>query len=205
MAKRKPVSKYADMLSYSDNKDKTYKDLFFVDSESKSIISTDGYRMLARRDIYNEISVIAKLAGTEVKTLRYLNNVFEPDTFTCPDFVRIIPSETSLKENYKKIRMAIPTWLLSLYKKTKGAYLSIVLGETPILAIGTSYENGVPIDSKFLKHFAGSEVDIYVPTHTPISMPFMVLPSGQEYKDANWFSLIMPVMKMGNCNATYVG
>ena len=133
--------------------------------------------------------------------LKHLNNgLFEPNDFFYPAFSGIIPSEESLKENYRKVFLTVPKWFSSVSKREENAYLSIVLAETPILAIGNFYENGSNINLNYLKSLVGKEIDIYVPTSNPLNVrrPFVVLPHGQEYNNAEWFSLIMVITRNTN-------
>lgn len=205
MAKKKPISKYADLLEYCASiDDHRYKNTFFVHDNTRSIISTDGKRMLARRDVYGEVKVITRLSESTTGILSYTDKgLLEPSTSShIPNFSDIIPTNTQLINDYKRISLTIPQWLESLHKKENTALVSIVLGGVPTISLYDGYEDSAVINLQFMKPFAGHKIDILVPKNG--KMPFVFLESGKELEVANWFSLIMPLKNGNNGKPTYL-
>lgn len=192
MSKIKVDAKYADLIEYSTlpkgSLNSSYENVLFVHDDTKSIISTDGHRMLAVRNLYDEVKVVSRLVG-ESKALS-LNDkgVLESNSRSVPDFSGILPTETKLKEEYRKVFLKVPAWLEGISKKEKKTVGSIILADSPILAIGEGYKDSTAIDLKYLKFFAGQELDIHV-SKKGLDI-FVILPHGQEFNAAPWFSLI---------------
>ena len=202
MSKKKPVSKYSDLLEFSGNKDDRYFNKIFICDKSQCVAATNGVRLLARRDLYPEIKVLARLIGSpDTKVLtpgpEGTLEVSKVESYNNPDIDAILPNASKLKTGYKRLQLLVPLWVADLSKNTKGVDVSIILNDIPLIALGGGYDNSRLINLNLLKPFAGQEIDAYVSTpssgETGPGNAFVFLPCGASFDVAPWFSLAMPM------------
>jgi hypothetical protein len=186
----KQVNKYARLLEYSKGNGDRHTNMVYLHDASRSVIATNGYRMLAVREIYNEIKVLSRVLDSNCLEYKEGALVVSNDKIT-PGFSSIIPTNEILAKDYKRVRLEIPSWIKGISKREKKPYVSFMLGDSPSLAITDgSEENYCTVDIQFLKDFTGQEVDIYIKDRRSA---IVVVPSNDSFDTAPWFSLVMPV------------
>lgn len=186
-------NKYAELLEYSQGHDSRFKNLIFIDDNLKVIISTNGARLLVDRTCYEETKVLSRCIDS-TGCMEYKDGVFVPSNKEVPDFKSIFPDpEKLVGSDYKRVRFTVPEWIKGVNEEEKMVYVSIILWDTPVLAIGEGYENSVTMNAHFLKSFSGKNVDLYLKKdlHTPIT----IVSSGEEVKTVAKFTMIMPIRK----------
>lgn len=192
--KTKINPKYAKLLKYADCDDTRYKNLCFIDDNTKSVISCNKARMLAVRSVYNETKVLSRVLGSNALEYNYKDNIFVATNCDIPGYKSIIPSQEVLDGNdYIRIRITIPDWIKGISIRTKQPFVSFIFGDKPLLALNNDHENGICIDASFLKPFAGETIDVYAPKNVAIRKPFTFMPEGCKIDTAPWFSLVMPL------------
>lgn len=194
MAKTKVNSKHADLIAISKGGSGlggNYENQIFIDDKLRAVMATNGHILLAKRADYGETKVLARLLQAENGCLEWLDTgLFGPRERELPAFHGIIPTVETLARQ-KKIRVTIPTWLNSISVREKHARVTLILGDTPILAVGEGYANGVTFDAQYLKYFAGQTVDLYLEGDFKHAMT--ILPADSSLDTAIWFSLLMPI------------
>jgi len=193
MSEKTDTNKYEKLLSYTEGQDSKFKNVIYVNDAFKAVISTNGARLLVERTSYEETKVLSRVLDSN-GCLEYKEGVFSASQKDKPDFDPILPTQKKLKDKaYKKVRLVIPKWVGSISAEEVKPYVSLILCDAPILAIGGGYEDGIGMNAHFLKPFAGEAVDIYL--KKDIHSPIVILPSGGDVETVDWFAMIMPIKK----------
>jgi hypothetical protein len=195
--------KYARLLSYCQRKDDTrHNNLIYVHDASKTVIATDGFRMLADRQLYAETKVLARVIGSE-NCLEYKEGIFIANTGqTIPGFTAIIPDQNKLNsDEYKRIGLTMPNWIKGISKREKKPYVSFVLGDDPMLTLGY-YGGGYAFNAHFLKDFAGLQLKIYLKANDR-KAPMIVTHDGGDIHSGDWFAMVMPLNEPDRVGAKY--
>jgi hypothetical protein len=180
------MHKYSEILKFSGN---GYDKLVYIDDTRQVVFSTNGQILMARKDLYPEVKVIARLNGTEKPMICDDSGVLSVTNTNNLDMSGIIPN---VKEDYRKISLTIPEWITGIKKAKKDCFVYFTLGNTPTLSITRPSE--VPfsiVNLRYLEFFAGKTVTAYVPSKERKALVFC--PEGQELSSADFFVLVMPI------------
>lgn len=111
----------------SDSINEKYTNKVYVDDANKYAISTNGYMILARRDMYEQVKCTLKLLGTAVGSINKETRALEAcDNPTLNALSSFCNASSVTKTNTRKFRIKFPTFLSSVSKKKRHAvfYLS---------------------------------------------------------------------------------
>lgn len=201
MSKKPPKGPYESLLSASRPFDSStsilhFEEIIFLHDKTQAAVSTDGKMALFDRPLYGELKVRSRLLDA-ANCLKYdpETKVFSQAPRDIPDLDSVIPSQAALNSEYRRIRLTIPEWVKGISTKEKKPYISFILGETPVLAIGDGYDNAMAFNLNFFKRFAGQTIDLYLEKTLDYKKAAMVFPEGQSLDAAPWFALIMPLRK----------
>jgi hypothetical protein len=194
MSEKTDTNKYEKLLGYTEGQDSKFKNLIYVNDAFKAVISTNGARLLVERTSYEETKVLSRVLDSN-GCLEYKEGVFSAKSSENePDFDSILPTQKKLEDKaYKKVRLVIPKWLGTISPEEVKPYVSLILGATPILAIGDGYDDGIGMNAHFLKPFSGEAVDIYLKTN--VHSAVVIVPSGGNVETVDWFAMVMPIKK----------